>query len=303
MPTIHANGVALHYLQAGTGPDLIMLHGLSGNLATWHHRIVPLLQDDFRITTYDLRGHGRSSMPPSGYTTHDMSADLLALMDGLGIASAHLAGHSFGADIALHFALLYPARAGRLTLIEPGIAALVHGRSDGEWGGWRQWARDLERLTGEPVPPEHRTDLGYMLRRSIEVQVLSGPLKGLPLRTDRIFRLLDTTTIIADHAVVGELTLDNLAAIPHQKLLICDGESASISSFTVLRTLLTNCTALVVPGTQMPHFAPLEAPASLIEHVTRFLGIHPHPDAVSPAPVGLPFTMSKHDADRSQDHP
>jgi pimeloyl-ACP methyl ester carboxylesterase len=303
MPTIQANGVTLHYLQAGKGPDLIMLHGLSGNLATWHHRIVPLLQSSFRITTYDLRGHGRSSMPLSGYTTRDMAADLVALMDGLGIASADLAGHSFGADIALHFALLYPTRAGRLTLIEPGIAALVHGRSHGEWGGWRQWARDLERLTGQPVPREHRTDLGYMLRRSIEGQIVSGPLKGLPQRTDRIFRLFDTTTIIADHTVVGDLTLDNLAAIPQQKLLVCDGESASISSFTVLRNLLTNCTALVVPGTQMPHFAPLEAPASLIEHVTRFLGTHSHPDAVSPAPVGLPFTLNRHDAETSHDHP
>ena len=303
MPTIHANGVALHYLQAGTGPDLIMLHGLSGNLATWHHRFVPLLQSDFRITTYDLRGHGRSGMPRHGYTTRDMAADLVALMDALGIATADLAGHSFGADIALHFALLYPARVRRLTLIEPGIPALVHGRADGEWRGWRQWARDLERLTGEPVPSERRTDLGYMLRRSIEVQIVSGPLKGLPQRTERIFKLLDTTTIIADHAVVGGLTLDNLATIPHPKLLVCDGESASISSFTVLRNLLTNCTALVVPGTQLPHFAPLEAPASLIEHVTRFLGIDYHPDAVSPAPVGLPFTMSRHDAESSQDHP
>jgi len=290
MPTIHANGVTLHYLQAGTGPDLIMLHGMSGNLATWHHRIVSLLQSHFRITTYDLRGHGRSSMPPSGYTTRDMAVDLLALMDALGIATADLAGHSFGADIVLHFALLYPGRARRLTLIEPGIPALVHHRTHGEWEGWRRWAHDLEHMTGEPVPRERRNDLGYMMRRSIEVQILSGPFKGLPQRTDRIFRLLDMTTIIADHAVVGELTLDNLAAIPHPKLLVCDGESASISSFKVLRTLLMNCSPLVVPGTEMPHFAPLEAPALLVEHVTRFLGIDHHPDAVSPAPVGIPLT-------------
>jgi pimeloyl-ACP methyl ester carboxylesterase len=301
MPTIHANGVTLHYLQAGRGPDVIMLHGLSGNLAAWHRRVVPLLQSHFRITTYDLRGHGRSSMPLSGYTTRDMAADLFALMDGLGIASADLAGHSFGADVALHFALLHPARVRRLTLIEPGIPALVHDRSH-EWGGWKQWDHNLERLTGVPVPHERRTNLGYMLRRSIEAQIVSGPLKGLPQRTDRVFRLLDTTTIIADHAVVGELTLDNLAAIPHRKLLVCDGQSASISSFTVLRHLLMNCTSLVVPGTEIPHFAPIEAPALLIDHLTRFLGIDHPPDAVSPAPVGLPFSVSRHDADPSHGH-
>jgi pimeloyl-ACP methyl ester carboxylesterase len=286
MPTIHANGVTLHYLQMGSGPDLVMLHGISGNLATWHHRIVPLLQSDFRITTYDLRGHGRSSMPPAGYTTRDMAGDLLALMDGLGIASADLAGHSFGADVALHFALLHPGRARTLVLLEPGIPALVHDRTLGEWEGWRLWASELERLTGVVVPREHRTDLDYLLRRSIEAQIAAGTLKGMSRRAGRRFRMLDMTTIVPDHAVVGELTLDNLAAIQHPKLLVCDRESASIGSFKVLRNLLTNCIPLVVPGTEMPHFAPLEAPASLVEHMTRFLGIDHHPLAALQAPVG-----------------
>jgi pimeloyl-ACP methyl ester carboxylesterase len=287
MPTVRVNGVALHYLRAGTGPDLVMLHGMTGNLATWHLRLVPLLQRDFRITTYDLRGHGRSGMPPSGYTTRDMAVDLRALMDALGIQRADLAGHSFGADVALHFAILHPERARRLTLIEPGIPALVHG-GQGTWEGWARWADDLERLTGVPVPHERRHDLGYMMRRSIEVRARSSALTGLPQRNDRVFRLLDTTTILADHAVVDELTLANLAAIRHPKLLVCDGNSASISTFQVLRRLLTDCTPLVVPGTEMPHFAPLETPPSLIEHVTRFLGIDHHLDAVSPAPVAIP---------------
>ena len=288
MPTIHTNGVTLHYLKAGSGPDLIMLHGMSGNLATWHHRLVPLLLPHFRITTYDLRGHGRSSMPPSGYTTRDMAADLLGLMDALGIERADLAGHSFGADIALHFALLHPDRARTLTLIEPGIPALVHERTHGEWEGWRRWARDLEYLTGIAVPRERRNDLGYMMRRSIEVRATSNARTGRPQRNDRVFTLLDTTTILADHEVVDELTLANIAAIRHPKLLVCDGNSASISSFEVLRRLLLNCTPLVVPGTEMPHFAPLEAPPPLIAHVTRFLGIEDHLDAVSPAPVAIP---------------
>jgi pimeloyl-ACP methyl ester carboxylesterase len=289
MPTINANGTTLHYLRAGTGPDLIMLHGMTGNLATWHLRIVPLLQPHFRITTYDLRGHGRSSMPPSGYTTRDMAGDLLALMDALGIEGADLAGHSFGADIALHFALLHPGRARRLMLIEPGIPALVHDRTHGQWEGWGRWAGDLEQITGVPVPRERLTDLGYMMRRSIDAAAASGPFKGMPQGKLRMFRLLDTTTIIADHAVVGELTLNNLARIPHPKLLVCDRDSASISSFNMLQPLLLNCTPLVVPGTEMPHFAPLEAPASLIEHMTQFFHIHHHFDAVSPTPVGIPL--------------
>jgi pimeloyl-ACP methyl ester carboxylesterase len=287
MPTIRVHGVALHYLRAGTGPDLVMLHGMTGNLATWHLRVVPLLQRYFRITTYDLRGHGRSGMPSSGYTTRNMAEDLRALMDALGIERADLAGHSFGADITLHFALLYPDRARKLMLIEPGIPALVHDRN-AAWEGWTRWADDLERLTGLPVPSERRTDLGYMMRRSLAVRAASSAVTGVPQRKGRVFRLLDTTTILADHEVVDELTIANLAAIPHPKLLVCDANSASISSFEVLRRLLINCTPLVVPGTEMPHFAPLDAPPSLIDHVTRFLGIDDHLDAVPPAPVGIP---------------
>src|SRR5262249_45932567 len=108
MPHIQTNGVELHYLQMGEGPDLVMLHGISGNLAVWPLRMVPLLQQHFRVTTYDLRGHGNSSMPPSGYTTRDMAHDLGGLLDELEIEQADIVGHSFGADVAMHFTLLQP---------------------------------------------------------------------------------------------------------------------------------------------------------------------------------------------------
>ena len=54
MPKILANGINLHYLQVGCGPDIVMLHGLTGNLAIWHLKIVRQLQAQFRVTTYDL---------------------------------------------------------------------------------------------------------------------------------------------------------------------------------------------------------------------------------------------------------
>jgi pimeloyl-ACP methyl ester carboxylesterase len=271
MPIINANGVELHYLQAGSGPDLIMLHGLSGNLAVWHLRMVALLEDRFRITTYDLRGHGYSGMPPSGYTTHDMAQDLRALMDALGIACADLLGHSYGADIALHASLLSPARVRNLILVEPGIPALVHDRHRADWDGWAHWAETVERLSGQEVPLERRTDVGYMLRRSFELPILYGPARGLPRRRDRILRLMETTTLPTDYVVVGELTLENIARIPHPKLLIYDAGSAWLSTFTVLKDVLTNCTPVVLPSSELRHFAPLESPELLVAHLNEFI--------------------------------
>lgn len=285
MPTLNANGVTFHYLQAGQGPDLVMVHGLSGNLAAWHLHLVPLLQQHYRITTYDLRGHGRSSMPPSGYTTRDMAEDLRAILDALDIPGADIAGHSYGADVALHFALRYPDRVRRLALIEPGIPALVNDRKRETWEGWAYWAQDLERMTGEAIPRERWTDLAYMVRRSVEIPIVYGPLKGLPRRKDRTLKLLDETTIVTDYEVVGDLTIENLATIPHPKLLVYDGRSAWLTSFRVLRDVLVNCTPLLLEGAEMRHFAPLEAPELLVQHLTRFLELNQMRTPV-PAPAG-----------------
>ena len=127
-----------------------------------------------------------------------------------------------------------------------------------------------------------------MVRRSVEIPIVYGPLKGLPRRKDRILKLLDTTTVIADYDVVGELTLDNLATIPHPKLLLYDGGSAWLTTFNVLRGVLANCTPLVLPASDLRHFAPLEAPELLVEHLTRFLDADradaPGDVAVAPAP-------------------
>jgi hypothetical protein len=150
----------------------------------------------------------------------------------------------------------------------------VNDRKRETWEGWAYWAQDLEQMTGEAIPRERWTDLAYMVRRSVEIPVVYGPLKGLPRRKDRILKLLDETTMVADYEVVGDLTIENLATIPHPKLLVYDGRSAWLSSFRVLRDVLANCTPVVLEGGEMRHFAPLETPAALVNHLMRFLGLH-----------------------------
>src|SRR5262249_43750182 len=137
MGKARANGIELHYQQNGDGPNVVMIHGITGNLAIWHLEIVPALMSEYRLTTYDLRGHGYSDVPPTGYTTADHATDLRHLLDTLGIGRPHLIGHSFGADIALHFTVLFPERVDRLLLIEPGLAALTPLREREDWIGWK----------------------------------------------------------------------------------------------------------------------------------------------------------------------
>lgn len=271
MPRVSVNGVSLHYWQMGEGPDMVMLHGLNGNLAVWHLEMVPRLRGEYRITTYDLRGHGRSEMPPSGYSTEDMAKDLNGLLEALGIERAHLLGHSLGADIALHVALRYPEKVRKMVLIEPGIPALLHLRKHEDWEGWAYWAQMIKEFTGIDVPREKWTDLDYMIRLSVTVPILYGPAKGLPRKADGVLRLLETTTIVKDYEAVGDLTLPNLATIPHPKLLLYDSGSPYRGTYEVLRDVLINCTPVLLPPTKHRHFGLLEQAELVLGYVRRFL--------------------------------
>ena len=160
MPKVKANGVNLHYITVGMGPDIVMLHGFLGNLAVWHLYMAPILRREYRVTTYDLRGHGYSDVTLTGYTAADMAEDLRCFLDAMGIERPILVGHSFGADIAMYFALLYPERVPKLLALEPGLAALVHLRNDKDWIGWAAWVAKLEEV-GIHVPEDKRTDAEF----------------------------------------------------------------------------------------------------------------------------------------------
>src|SRR3712207_3517403 len=102
MPKVLAGGVRTHYQQLGEGPDVVLVHGLGANLAFWYLGAAPLIATDHRVTAYDLRGHGLTARTPSGYSTGQLAADLMAVLDRLKIERTTLIGHSYGAAIALH---------------------------------------------------------------------------------------------------------------------------------------------------------------------------------------------------------
>jgi pimeloyl-ACP methyl ester carboxylesterase len=97
------------YSRAGRGEPIVPLHGLGMQASVWSPQ-VDLLKNDYDVVTFDMLGHGGSSLPPVDAVLSDYSDQLLSLLDGLGIAAAHLAGHSMGALISLEFALAHPAR-------------------------------------------------------------------------------------------------------------------------------------------------------------------------------------------------
>ncbi|MEV5532644.1 alpha/beta fold hydrolase [Streptomyces prunicolor] len=115
-------GVRTRVLRAGSGPELILLHGTGGHLEAYARDIAGLAAD-FRVTAYDMVGHGWSDLPDRPYTIDVLSAHLLGLMDALGIDSAHLSGESLGGWVTAWTAAYHPQRVERLVLNTPGNIA------------------------------------------------------------------------------------------------------------------------------------------------------------------------------------
>jgi pimeloyl-ACP methyl ester carboxylesterase len=264
------SGLSLHYQQIGDGPDVVMVHGITGNLAVWHLQLVPALSDRFRVLTYDLRGHGYSGTPPSGYSPDDMADDLLGLLDGLELERPALVGHSYGADITLYFAARHPDRVSQVMAIEPALPALEDLRSHDGWAGWRYWVAALERA-GHQVPPERRTDLRYLIHATIDLPKQWGPLQGLPRNPKPLLRLLEQTTLPEDYRHVGSLTLDRIAQVESPVVLMCAAHSAFRGTFEYLREHLPDVQPILLPQTEWGHFGPLEQPDLVAAHITERL--------------------------------
>ena len=262
------NTIQLHYQQFGDGPPLVMVHGITGNLAIWHLEIVPALMNQYRITTYDLRGHGYSDVPPTGYTTADHAMDLKKLLDALGIERAHVMGHSFGADIALHFTILYPECVDRLVLVEPGIAALIPLRLREDWPGWQYWREKLA-LGGVTVPHEKWYDTEYLVRASVGLPMLFGFRKGRARRAGPLVRLMDSTTAAKDYCELAGMTLERIAEVRHQTLVLYGEESVFMGTYEYLRDNLSNSTCFLMEKSE--HFGPVERPELLLRHLRTFL--------------------------------
>jgi pimeloyl-ACP methyl ester carboxylesterase len=108
------DGLRLHYAEAGEGPPVVLVHGWPQHWWSWRHAIGPL-SERFRVICPDIRGLGWSegSTAPGGYTLHRLAADVLGMLDVLGIESARLVGHDWGAAIGYRACLNWPDRFQR----------------------------------------------------------------------------------------------------------------------------------------------------------------------------------------------
>jgi aminoacrylate hydrolase len=115
LPTVPLDDGWLYYETTGEGPPLLLVPGLRGLGGFWQKQVADLARD-FRVIVHDHRGCGRSSPSRIAYSIEQMAGDVIALMDALGIAAAHLVGHSTGGAIGQVIAEDRPERLKRLVL-------------------------------------------------------------------------------------------------------------------------------------------------------------------------------------------
>ena len=99
--------IELHYVEAGEGFPLVLLHGNGEDHSYFEHQMGPFSRS-YRVIAPDTRGHGKSPRGEAPFTLEQFAEDLKEFLDGLGISRCHLLGFSDGGNIALIFALKYP---------------------------------------------------------------------------------------------------------------------------------------------------------------------------------------------------
>jgi pimeloyl-ACP methyl ester carboxylesterase len=167
MAEVLSNGVRLHVQRLGpaqgvasSGKTIVLLHGLIvDDLSSYYFTLAnPLAAAGHDVVLYDLRGHGHSERPPSGYSLEDGIADLDGLLTALDIHHpVHLVGNSYGGAIAIGMAVKHPDRVADVTMIEGHYADEGFGAEMTETLGlvtagihdekWRTWIAERGRKT------------------------------------------------------------------------------------------------------------------------------------------------------------
>jgi pimeloyl-ACP methyl ester carboxylesterase len=145
VPTLERDGVAIHYGDDGRGPAILLCHGYSATSQMWQGQ-VDEFRSDFRVITWDLRGHGQSDSPEteSDYSREAAVGDMRAILDACRIERAVIGGLSLGGYLSLAFHLAHPERVRALMLFDTG-PGYKNAKAREVWNrGAEKMAREFE---------------------------------------------------------------------------------------------------------------------------------------------------------------
>jgi pimeloyl-ACP methyl ester carboxylesterase len=264
MDTIAVEGAQLSALALGQdqAPALFMLHGyVAGNMASWYSSFASPMTATHRVLLYDLRGHGGSTVPPTGFDLDSQVRDLLAVLAHFGYDKepVDLAGHSVGALIALRFALRYPQRVRRLVLADAPMPACDFV------------APGLRGVDSRAALAE------YVYQNVAGASGLKG--RRLERLQQRLSALFFESSLLHDVIHMTGETDELLGAFDRPVLLLYGKHSPCLAAGYHLQQALPQAELDLLDA---GHFLLEEAPEAVCRHLQRFLSIQP---AAAPTPA------------------
>jgi pimeloyl-ACP methyl ester carboxylesterase len=280
--TLHGHRVC--YRQAGSGPVLVLIHGITSDSSTWR-RVMPYLARRFTVLAPDLIGHGGSEAPRGDYSLGAHATGVRDLMMALGHDRATFVGHSLGGGVAMQVSYQYPERCERLALVDSG-------------GLGRELNLLLRAATlpgSELVLPllvaSRLLDAGRMaggllsrvgLRAATDVQEIARGHASLADREARA-AFIHTLRAVADPGGQRVNASDRLYLARHMPVLLIWGEHDSLIPVSHARAAYR-----AVPGSRLEvfadsgHFPQLDEPERFTDVVVDFIE-STEPMALDPA--------------------
>lgn len=248
--------------RCGTGPTLVLLHGVGMNKSVWAPE-VNLMRENFDVLIYDMWGHGDSDLPDGELALSDYTEQLVALLAELEISSALIAGHSMGGLIAIDFALAHPE-------ICLGICALnvVFNRTLAQSESVKKRSADLA-AGGVTVNLTDTLQRWFGDSGDHEFQAAENLAKNLLLGVNP----LGYAKAYAVFANSDRVHIDRLASLVAPALFFtADGDPNSTPEMSkAMAALAPHGTAQVLEGHR--HMMTLTAPALVSESLTTFFSI------------------------------
>jgi len=251
-------------------PASLLLHGLNANMAFWHPALLSSLRQQRRLVLQDLRGHGYSGMPSTGYTPANLAVD--ACVE----ARADLVAHSFGSNVALQLARLHPDRVRTLTLLDARVRLVQPYLRIGDWARFERWRKNFEDA-GIRIDPDWEFDHTLPLKMSggdfaeasrlLAADGFFPPSSGT--RTAARYRKLISETSAGEEFLdKAGLTLDSLRAMTTPTLLVYGTHSPFLPTRDGLLREIPQCRCEMIEGGG--HNFPFLMPGQTAEAIELF---------------------------------
>jgi len=276
MPTLSIDGTRLHYDRRGSGQrHIILLHAYPTCRLMWEPQL-ELLARDRTVIACDVRGFGLSDAPddPAAYSPQRSVADVLAIVDHLGLERTDLLGLSMGGNIALNFALAHPARVSALIVSGTGAGSDDAAAFAGTTNAWADSAERggmdafAETIMANPIFGEY-ADRGAAEKGRLRALILANRIPGVA-HTAR--------QVLAKRPTINSL-VPRMQAMPAPTLVVIgERDAACVPPARVMVDALPDARFASVPGTG--HFNNLEEPAMVNAILGTFLDDVRRDDAI-----------------------